>query len=369
MPTTRQQTDATRVLLRPRMPNTRFAKFLSELGCSRSTPAAPHITTSLSQEVTLWSCVLSQCCRRMPNTVLLVAVFVVLVVSDVLVVLSLSLSFLFFVFCLFVCFVCFGCFEFESEFFCFLFVCFFCVFSCFLFLLLFLFLLVLILVLLVLLVSVMLVMSSCYFVSLLARQSGQCGQVVSLVSLVSLLLLVVSVCDVLLLLLFCLPLPQKGRTRLTQHVRFAWVLSIALTLGSLLHAAAWDAIRFMLASQIESLAHFRGCQLFCGRSEGNSAPAPARAPLSAPCTCVWRGGREAGEEEEGLNSSRQPMCQAISWHISETSWKDKTTTQGTSRTEGFAQTLSHGSSRFEVDDRRTWGVPSSPQMGVPHREK
>ena len=155
---------------------------------------------------------------------------------------------------------------------------------------------------------------SCYFVSLLAGHSGQSGQVVSLVSLVSLLLLVVSVCDVLLLLLFCLPSPQKGRTRLTQHVRFAWVLSIALTLGSLLHAAAWDAIRFMLASQIESLAHFRGCQLFCGRSEGNSAPAPARAPLSAPCTCVWRGGREAGEEEEGLNSSRQPMCQAISWH-------------------------------------------------------
>ena len=68
MPTTRQQTDASCVLLRSRMPNTRFAKFLCELGCSRTTPAKPHITASLCQEVTLWSCVLSQCCRRMPNT-------------------------------------------------------------------------------------------------------------------------------------------------------------------------------------------------------------------------------------------------------------------------------------------------------------
>ena len=42
MPTTRQQADASCVLLRPRMPNTRFAKFLRELGCSRSTSAAHH---------------------------------------------------------------------------------------------------------------------------------------------------------------------------------------------------------------------------------------------------------------------------------------------------------------------------------------
>ena len=55
VPTTRQQTDATCVLLRPRMPNTRFAKFLRELGCSRSTPAASHKAASLSQEVTLRS--------------------------------------------------------------------------------------------------------------------------------------------------------------------------------------------------------------------------------------------------------------------------------------------------------------------------
>ena len=55
VPTTRQQTDATCVLLRPRMPNTQFAKFLRKLGCSRSTPAAPHKAASLSQEVTLWS--------------------------------------------------------------------------------------------------------------------------------------------------------------------------------------------------------------------------------------------------------------------------------------------------------------------------
>ena len=68
VPTTRQQTDATCVLLRPRMPNTRFAKFLRELGCSRSTPAAPHKAASLSQEVTLCSRVRSQCRRRMPNT-------------------------------------------------------------------------------------------------------------------------------------------------------------------------------------------------------------------------------------------------------------------------------------------------------------
>ena len=67
VPTTRQQTDASCVLLRPRMPNTRFAKFLRELGCSRSTPAAPHKAASLSQEVTLWSRVLSQCRRRMPH--------------------------------------------------------------------------------------------------------------------------------------------------------------------------------------------------------------------------------------------------------------------------------------------------------------
>ena len=56
------------VLLRPRMPNTRFAQFLRELGCSRSTPAAPQEAASLSQEVTLWPRVLSQCRRRMPNT-------------------------------------------------------------------------------------------------------------------------------------------------------------------------------------------------------------------------------------------------------------------------------------------------------------
>ena len=68
VPTTRQQTDATCVLLRPWMPNTRFAKFLRGLGCSRSTPAAPHKAASLSQEVTLWSRVLSQRRRRMPNT-------------------------------------------------------------------------------------------------------------------------------------------------------------------------------------------------------------------------------------------------------------------------------------------------------------
>ena len=43
------------------MPNTRFAKVLRELGCSRSTPAAPHKAASLSQEVTLWARVLSQC--------------------------------------------------------------------------------------------------------------------------------------------------------------------------------------------------------------------------------------------------------------------------------------------------------------------
>ena len=67
MPTTRQQADASCVILRPRKPNTRFAKFLRELGCSRSTSAAPHIAASPRQEVALWSCVLSQCCRRMPK--------------------------------------------------------------------------------------------------------------------------------------------------------------------------------------------------------------------------------------------------------------------------------------------------------------
>ena len=42
--------------------------FFENLGCSRSTPAAPHKAASLSQEVTLWPRVLSQCRRRMPNT-------------------------------------------------------------------------------------------------------------------------------------------------------------------------------------------------------------------------------------------------------------------------------------------------------------
>ena len=68
VPATRQQTNASCILLRPRMPETRFAKFLRELGCSRSTPATPHKAVSLCLEVTLWSCVLSQCRRRMPNT-------------------------------------------------------------------------------------------------------------------------------------------------------------------------------------------------------------------------------------------------------------------------------------------------------------
>ena len=64
VPTTRQQTNATCVLLRPRMPNTRFAEFPSKLGCSRSTPAAPHKAANKCQEVTLWSRVLSQCSRQ-----------------------------------------------------------------------------------------------------------------------------------------------------------------------------------------------------------------------------------------------------------------------------------------------------------------
>ena len=63
VPATRQETDASCVLLRPRMPDTRFAKLLCELGCSRSAPAAPHKAASLSQEVTLFSHR-----RRMPNT-------------------------------------------------------------------------------------------------------------------------------------------------------------------------------------------------------------------------------------------------------------------------------------------------------------
>ena len=48
VPATRQQTNATCVLLRPRMPDTRFAKLLCKLGCPRSTPAAPHEAASLS---------------------------------------------------------------------------------------------------------------------------------------------------------------------------------------------------------------------------------------------------------------------------------------------------------------------------------
>ena len=51
-----------------RMPDTRFAKILRELGCSPSTPPAPHKAASLSQKVTLWPRVLSQCHRRMPHT-------------------------------------------------------------------------------------------------------------------------------------------------------------------------------------------------------------------------------------------------------------------------------------------------------------
>ena len=68
VPATRQQTNASCMFLRPRMPDTRFAKFLRELGCSRSTPAAPNKAASLSQKVTLWPRVLSQCHRRMPHT-------------------------------------------------------------------------------------------------------------------------------------------------------------------------------------------------------------------------------------------------------------------------------------------------------------
>ena len=50
------------------MPDTRLAKFLRELGCSRPTPAAPHKAANKCQEVKLWSRVLSQCRRRMPHT-------------------------------------------------------------------------------------------------------------------------------------------------------------------------------------------------------------------------------------------------------------------------------------------------------------
>ena len=48
VPTTRQQTDASFVLLRPRI-----AKFLRKLGCSCSTPAAPYKAASKCQEVKL----------------------------------------------------------------------------------------------------------------------------------------------------------------------------------------------------------------------------------------------------------------------------------------------------------------------------
>ena len=41
-----------------------------------------------------------------------------------------------------------------------------------------------------------------------------------------------------------------------------WVLSIALPLGSHFHAAARDAIRFLLASHAQSLAPSNGAQLF-----------------------------------------------------------------------------------------------------------
>ena len=53
MPATRQQANALRILLSSRIPNTRLAKFLCELGCSRSTPAAPHEAARLCQQTTL----------------------------------------------------------------------------------------------------------------------------------------------------------------------------------------------------------------------------------------------------------------------------------------------------------------------------
>ena len=56
VPTTRQQTDATCVLLRRRMPNTRFAKLLRELGCSRqSCQSEPGGDTVVSRGVPVLS--------------------------------------------------------------------------------------------------------------------------------------------------------------------------------------------------------------------------------------------------------------------------------------------------------------------------
>ena len=49
------------------MPDTRFAKLLCQFGCSCSTPAAPHEAARLSQEVTLWPRVLSQCRCHAPH--------------------------------------------------------------------------------------------------------------------------------------------------------------------------------------------------------------------------------------------------------------------------------------------------------------
>ena len=55
------------MFLRPRSLHARLAKLLWKLGCSRSAPAAPHEAARLSQELTLWPCLLSQRRCRMPQ--------------------------------------------------------------------------------------------------------------------------------------------------------------------------------------------------------------------------------------------------------------------------------------------------------------